>query len=135
MAKFLTHLDGRWIDDERFMLLADLIYESDILGLQVIVPKGFITDFASVPRVPVAYMLFGDRAHHESVIHDFFYQVHITTRAKADKVFLEAMKARGKKRWIRVAMYWGVAIGGRGSYKSGPARYQKFNDVTKKEIT
>ena len=117
MAKFLTHLDGRWIDDERFMLLADLIYESDILGLQVIVPKGFITDFASVPRVPVIYFAFGDRAHHESVLHDALYKTGTVSRKMADAVFLEAMKARGKKWWIRTGMWWGVRLGGHGEWK------------------
>lgn len=135
MAAFLTHLEGRWLNDKRFMLLSDLVYQSDILRLELMVPKGFVTDFASVPRVPVFYLLFGDRAHHESVVHDFCYQVHITTRAAADKVFLEAMKARGKSAFLRVGMYWGVVIGGGGSYKSGPSRYRELNDVTKKEKT
>lgn len=127
MSRFVTPLDGRWLDDERFMLLADLIYDSDLLARTVFVPRGFVTDFASVPRVPIVYTMFGNRAHHESVIHDFLYQTNQVPRGTADKVFLEAMAARGKSKFIQRAMYWGVVMGGGSSYKSGPSRYQQLN--------
>lgn len=146
MSKFLTHLEGRWEDDdERFVILKDLVYQSDLLGATIRVPAGFVTDFASVPRVPVAYWLFGDRAHHESVVHDFLYQTHEVkttvsgvpgrfevTRGTADKVFLEAMRSRGKSKFVQYGMYWGVVMGGRSSYKTGPERYQQLN-VEKRE--
>ncbi len=146
MSRFLTHLGGDWMDDdERFVLSKDLVYQSDLLGLTIRVPVGFVTDFASVPRVPVAYWLFGDRAHHESVVHDFLYQTHrveyqddgdvfavSVSRGMADKVFLEAMESRGKSRTVRFGMYWGVVLGGRSSYRSGPSRYQQLN-VEKRE--
>jgi len=129
MARFLTPLQGEWLEDDvQFKLLAPLIYQSDIAGQTFIIPAGFVTDFASVPRVPIIYGLFGDRAHHESVPHDFIYQTHITTRALADKVFLEAMKAREKSEFVRFGMYWGVVLGGASSYKSGPSRYTQLNE-------
>ncbi len=144
MSAFLSHLDGRWITDKTFMLLADLVYQSDLLGVTLTIPKGFVTDFASVPRVPIVYMMFGDRAHHESVVHDYLYQTHRAripepqalllgpwrdvSRAKADKVFLEAMETRGKSAFVRRGMYWGVVLGGRSSYKSGPSRFKLLNE-------
>lgn len=137
MSGFLTVLEGRWIDDKRFALTKDLVYQSDLLaaldlsqclGGLLDVPAGFVTDFASVPRVPVVYMLFGDRAHHESVVHDYLYQTHLCNRGAADKVFLEAMKARGKSAFVRRGMYWGVVLGGRKSYKSGPSRFKLLNE-------
>lgn len=138
MSQFLTPLDGRWLDDDRFMLLSPLIYESGLLrrttGLKgdladgiLPIPAGFVTDFASVPRVPIVYTLFGDRAHHESVPHDFLYQTHLTTKPVADKLFREAMVARGKPGYIVEGMYWGVVLGGRSSYNSGPSRYKVLN--------
>lgn len=128
MSKFLTELDGRWLDDKRFMLLADLVYESDLLKDTLTVQKGFVTDFASVPRVPIAYMLFGDRAHHESVPHDFIYQTHKFPKKIADSIFLEAMTARNKPLYVRQAMYWGVVIGGWPSWWSGPKRFEKLGN-------
>ena len=118
MSKFLSALDGRSIDDKLWLLLSPLRYESDILG-PIKVPLGFMTDFASVPRVPIAYMLFGDRAHRESVIHDYLYRtdsVPQATYSQANNVFLEAMKVRGKGYFVRYAMYWGVVLGGWTAY-------------------
>lgn len=142
MSKFLTRLGGDWMDDDRrFVLARDLIYQSDLLGklgygvkiegLTMVglieVPKGFVTDFASVPRVPVIYTMFGDRAHHESVVHDYLYQTNLVPRGVADKVFREAMVAQGKSKFISQGMYLGVVLGGRSSYKTGPSRYQVLN--------
>ena len=114
MAKFLTDLDGRCISDTVWLLLARLCYQSDEAGF-IEVPAGFQTDFASVPRVPVFYTLFGDRAHREAVLHDYLYRkdaVPCVDRSVADDVFLEAMAERGKGFFVRYAMYWGVRLGG-----------------------
>jgi len=118
MSKFLSDLDGRCIDDKIWLLLSHLHYESDLLG-PIEVPSGFMTDFASVPRVPIAYTLFGNRAHNESVIHDYLYRtdsVPQATYSQANDVFLEAMKVRGKGYFVRYAMYWGVVLGGWTAY-------------------
>jgi hypothetical protein len=119
MAKFSTELDARLKDDDRVWVIDSiLVYESDILGF-VIVPAGFETDFASVPRVPIAYTLFGGRAHREAVIHDFLYRIDSSPCVEknvADDVFLEAMECRGKSWFVRKMMYWGVRLGGASSY-------------------
>lgn len=119
MAKFLTELDAQLKDNDRIWIIeTPLVYESDILG-KIIVPSGFETDFSSVPRIPIAYMLFGDRAHREAVIHDFLYRFDsapLATYSEANNVFLEAMKVRGKGFAVRYAMYWGVVLGGWTAY-------------------
>ncbi len=115
MAGFLTELDVRLKDDDTIWeILSPLIYESDIIG-KIKVPKGFLTDFASVPRIPIAYRLYGDRAHRESVLHDYLYcidSVPQATYSQANNVFFEAMTVRGKPWGVRHAMYWGVVLGG-----------------------
>ena len=45
---------------------APLAYWSPLVG-RIQVPAGFQTDFASVPRLPIAYWLYGARAHREGV--------------------------------------------------------------------
>ena len=118
MPKFLTELDVTCIDDGIWRLDDPLVFESDILD-KIIVPAGFQTDFASVPRVPIAYMFFGDRAHREAVLHDYLYcidAIPAATYSQANEVFLEAMKERGKNFLVRYSMYWGVVIGGWGAY-------------------
>ena len=119
MSKFLTRLVIEQITDKIFELVEPLVYESDLLECTITVPIGFQSDGASVPRVPIAYMLFGDRAHHESVLHDYLYRrdsVPEVAFSTANEVFLEAMKVRGKSWYIRWPMYFGVKFGGFASY-------------------
>jgi len=94
-----------------WMLREPLIFQSDLIGL-LIVPSGFICDFASVPRLPVAFWLTGDTAHASAVVHDYLCRVSIpngdvTWRQAAD-VFDEAMKAEGVSSWRRFLMRWAV---------------------------
>ncbi len=119
MAEFKTELNARLKDDDTVWVIdSRLVYESDILGT-IIVEDGFETDFASVPRVPLFYTLFGDRAHREAVIHDYLYRIDSlpwAAKDMADDVFLEAMKVRGKGFFVRYGMYWGVVLGGWTAY-------------------
>lgn len=119
MSRFLTNLDIAVIDDTLFRLEKPLVYESDVIKATIHVPDGFYTDLASVPRVPLIYTLWGGRAHHEAVLHDYLYRIDAIPAAtceEANSVFLEAMRARGKGWWISYPMYAGVCIGGPGSF-------------------
>jgi hypothetical protein len=92
-------------------LTAPLVYESDMAG-RIEVPVGFSTDFASVPRLPLAFMLAGDTAHASAVVHDYLCRVwiprgDITWREAAD-VFDEAMQSEGVPGWRRMLMRWAV---------------------------
>jgi hypothetical protein len=86
------------------------------------VPAGFVTDFASVPRVPVAFWLFGDTAHAAAVVHDWLYSTEIFPKDTADSVFYEAMRASGIGFWRARFMYWGVAYGGGAAWASHRAQ-------------
>lgn len=120
MAQFLTRLSvtnisdtaesgrGIWRIDRMF------VYRSDILGRLVIVEQGFLTDYASVPRAPLAYWLVGDTAHKAAVIHDWLYHHHeVCDERTANLVFLEACATSGIPFWRRWILYLGVMIGGK----------------------
>lgn len=118
---FLTNLVGHLHPDNETIWILDepLEYFSTLLNTVVVVPKGFNTDFASVPRVPIIYTLWGDRAHREAVIHDYLYRIDCRPNvsvSEANDVFSEAMKERGKPWWVRWPMYWGVCLAGNSSY-------------------
>lgn len=113
--------DGLWV------LVEPLRYMSRLYKEQIVIPAGFVTDFASVPRVPIAYWFYGDRAHRESVLHDFLFQKHLVGFNLANRIFLEAMKSRKKPWCIRWPMYVGVKFGGGWAYKSGPDRFFVLN--------
>lgn len=153
MTAFLTPLRVEELDDTSadgrgtWMLFAPLAYRSDLLGRTIIVPSGFITDFASTPRIPVLYELAGNLRHKAAVIHDYLYTTQEVPREVADAVLREAMaaidarelqiKAEGAGRikraalgvlaWFyavrRNAMYAGVRVGG-GSHWATPGQEQ-----------
>lgn len=127
MSRFLTPLRLERLEDtshdERgtWLLLSDLVYESDVAERVFIVPAGFVTDLASVPRIPVAFLLTGAIAHKAAVVHDMLYTTHEVPKDMADAVFREAAKACGVYGWKAWLMYQGVRFGGGGSWNAaGP---------------
>ena len=100
MGKFLTPLKveevsrGGLFRRARYRLADPLIYRSNTVGL-VVVDECEITDFDSTPRIPIFYMLLGDRGKAAAVLHDHLYTVPhervagtglSVDRATADKV-------------------------------------------------
>jgi hypothetical protein len=115
MARFLTPLrvekkNGTWV------LLDCLHYQSDAIERIIYVPRGFETDFASVPRLPLMFWLLGDRAQGAAVVHDFLYRSELVSRRLADAVFYEAARVEGvdlPSSWL----FWlGVRVGGWAAY-------------------
>lgn len=102
-----AHSAGR----AQWVLRSELHFRSDILG-PLLVPAGFRTDCASVPRVPFAYWLAGDTAHASAVLHDYLYRHHPCTKRQADDVFAEAMRAEGVRWWRAQLMYHAVRLFG-----------------------
>lgn len=125
MSHFVTDLDCRELLQDRSAdrrgsarLLAPLVYSSDKLGRLVTVPAGFITDFASVPRIPVAYLLAGGCARAAAVVHDWLYTTREVERDIADAVFREAAVCDGEPAWRAWMMWLGVRLGGSGPYNA-----------------
>jgi len=123
MSKFLTSLvmeNATGMDDGKWRLTAPLIYDSDVAGKVIVVPTGFVTDLASVPRVPIAYMLAGGTSNEASVVHDYLYTSHIVDRETADAVLKEASAVTGVPAWRRWIMWAGVRIGGGSHWNPKP---------------
>jgi hypothetical protein len=123
-GKFITPLEVELLDTESpamWRLLRPLVYESEIVGL-LVVPSEFVTDFASVPRLPVAYLLAGDTCHKAAVVHDWLYtgQAGID-RARADAILREAAEASGVSFWRRWLIWAGVRVGGAAHFEGAGA--------------
>jgi hypothetical protein len=120
VARFLTELDIRLIEDDKIWELdSPLVYKSNYLDSPIVVPKDFQTDLASIPRIPIIYELYGNRAHREGVIHDYLYRINsrpVVDRNTADWILYEAMVARKKPLYVRYPILWGVWIGGGSSF-------------------
>lgn len=119
--RFLTTLQAKWVDGGKRELTADLVYLTEILPHLVIVPEGFRTDLASVPRLPITYLFFGNVADEAAVIHDYLYtnEVEGVTRKQADAVFAEASEVLGVKGWRRGPMWLAVRLFGGRNWGSG----------------
>lgn len=119
---FQTDLCAREIGDSAppvYQLLTPLVY-IDSKGIEFKVPAGFMTDLASIPRLPLVWLAWGDRAHRPAVLHDYLYRldsVPIVERSLADYLFREAIISTGASAWkIAYPMWMGVRLGGWGSY-------------------
>jgi hypothetical protein len=103
-------------DGRRWKVVAACHYVTDA-GVRVEIPVGFITDFASVPRVlwPL-FPPFGKYTR-AAVVHDYLYDQHRKrvarySRAYCDAVLLEAMKDC-QCGWGQCFLIWlGVRLGG-----------------------
>lgn len=116
MSEFLNLLDVRLVDPGandgtgQWLLLNEFSYRSDRLGSVVTVPRGFSTDFASVPRQSIVmWGLYGGRGMRAAVVHDYITRQRLFHREKCDRVFLEAMLADGMPFAKALPMYLAVA--------------------------
>jgi hypothetical protein len=113
---FHSELDARAIGDDEWLLLAEFkakLTHDDGVEEWVIAPYGFLTDLASVPRLPVVYLLFANRARRAAVIHDFLVRSG-RNRDFADEVFFVAMGVKqgdDEGEFHRFSMFLGVRIG------------------------
>lgn len=125
MSIFKTRPVVELIDNENgglWRVYAPIVYYSDLVGV-IIVPSGFVTDFASVPRIALSYLLVGNTAHAAAIVHDYLYRkdsIPLVSKEKADAVFKEAMRTTKIPLWRQKILYAGVRFG-------GSAYYHKFN--------
>lgn len=102
------------IDTRKYELVQPFSYTSH--NINVYIPAGFITDFASVPRLFWALMPPNGRYTKAAIIHDYMYHNGMATKKDADLVFKSAMKQLGVPKWKAEIMYFAVRIFGRGNY-------------------
>lgn len=103
MSQFTTDLKFKKTTDSRggrplYVLTQDLKYYSDLLGRLVVVREGFITDFASIPWPFRVFLSPRGPWKRAATVHDWLYRSNVkeeVSRAEADDVFREAMKADG----------------------------------------
>ena len=114
MIEFLNEPTVRILGPDRFELADEFAVK--VADFTVVVPAGFVSDLESVPRLPVVYALFKNRAPKSAILHDYLYATREHPRDVADRIFLDAMEAEGLAWWMRRAMYAGVRIGGAAAY-------------------
>lgn len=117
MSKFTTPLDLRAHGVKKWEVLTEFEYWRENDANEVIkVPKGFITDLATIPRVLWSILPPHDTYAKAAVLHDYLYNNAINSKEYADDVFDEALKVLGIPPWKRKIMVTMVKIFGRGNY-------------------
>jgi len=114
---FLTPLVVEVMPSGRqFMLHYDFTYLWKRKYIDIQIPSGFETDFASIPKIFRIIIPKLGKYNKAAVIHDAIYRDYITgykfARAEADLIFLDGMKDMGVAKWKRYVMYWAVRIFG-----------------------
>lgn len=108
-SEFKDPLTTQFLGDGLWEVTLVFGYLSELMDDIVVVPTGFITNFASVPY---------KTDPRPAVIHDYLYTRKDISRKLADQVFLEAMNvAQDVAPWRRKIRYWAVRLFG-GSHKT-----------------
>jgi Protein of unknown function (DUF1353) len=112
MGTFTTPLIVEYLDGRNWRLMQEFDFASEVLERIVRVPAGFVTDFASIPRVFWSLLPPTGKYGKAAVIHDDAYQfpgmvAPAITRIQADRLFREGMNA------LRVAPFtkWTLFVG------------------------
>lgn len=116
MSAFIGKLRVELLDDStqgKWGLTEPFGYQSDVAGMTFIAPIGFTTDFCSVPRIPLAFDILGDRARMSGTIHDLLYTApHLVDRSMADQVLREMLLLEGIPHLEAMEFYLAVRAGG-----------------------
>jgi hypothetical protein len=128
MAGFLTPLELEYLDGHLWKVTSPFEYciGSADSTIKVVIPTGFFTDFASVPRV--LWSLFPPTGVYgkAAVVHDWLYQTPSLTdydfkdpaeswditRKECDDILKEAMEVLTVGLWTCRMVYSGVRMGG-----------------------
>jgi len=109
-SSFTSKLVVTKIGTRSWALFRDLEYHVGHEGSdnRVLVPKGFITDFASIPRP--FWIIFPPDGEYTAaaVVHDFLYNSQSRTRKQSDEIFLEAMQVLKVNLFKRLIIYRAV---------------------------
>jgi hypothetical protein len=108
-----------------------------LIGGKITIPKGFITDGATIPRIlwPILANTDPDILY-ASFIHDFLYAVHgklpdrTLTKDQADNILREQMIVVGAPRWKADIVYRAVHIFGGFAYSKLVGIRRPWNAVT-----
>ena len=126
MSRFVTTLKTDQTDRRTYKLLDDLVL-ADEDQRTIVVPAGFVTDFASIKVLHNAFLfvlfaLVSGYGNYAATVHDWLYEHGSLTRKEADAVLYRALRAEGVARW-RAYLFWlGVRIGGAKHFTKTPTR-------------
>ena len=103
-------------DGKNWTLLEPVPYSIKATGESGEVPRGFVTDFASIPAAARGILEPYGRYGRAAVVHDYLYWKNEPPREKADRAFKELMESSGTPAALRGTMYQAVRDFGKASW-------------------
>ena len=115
-----------------YRLTKDMIVFSHKHGVTV-VPEGFVTDFASIPRG--FWNIFPPTGPYAkaAVYHDYLYQLGNLTRAEADAEFADGMRALGVSWPTRAAMWSALRLFGGAAWSEYERQREFMGEMDSKD--
>ena len=94
---------------DMFRLLEDYVIRG------YIIPKGFVTDFATLPRWSLSVMGRPTRGQYQraSLLHDYLIKYNVLSRGEADKIFHEILLEDGTNKFKAKVMFLSVSLFGK----------------------
>lgn len=92
--------DGKWCLEHD--------YTVELENVKLTVPRGFITDLASIPKLLWSFLPPFGAWTKGSVVHDYIWESGILTLKEADDIFLEMMLKEGATKWKADLIYYSV---------------------------
>ncbi len=132
-SQFITYLSADHLEGKWWRIRLPLVFYSAQFNKTYTCPPRAVVDFASIPRLPISYLFFGNTMHWEAALHDVpGYRFGVISREEADAIFNEAGKVRGILREDQRAIFRfgralrriiatsAVRVAGGSSYKVNP---------------
>lgn len=91
-------------------------------GPAVVVPAGFVTDLASIPRVFWSLLPSDGAYTFPAIIHDYLYWTQIHPRGVADRVFRYGMDDMKVSSAVALTIYTAVKVGGESAWTDNAKR-------------
>lgn len=114
-------------NNKEWIVVEDMTYRIGDTDERIVVPAGFVTDFASIPQF---LWSFGLTPHGQysraAVIHDFLYWSQSCTRSQSDRLLLVAMKESNVGTFDEWAVYTGVDQFGNGPWDTNRTEREQY---------
>jgi len=132
-------------DGEYWVLGNELVFTIRETGQRIVVPRGFVTDFASVPRVFWTFFPKHGEYTRAAIVHDYLYWEQKCNREQADELFDIVMEDSEVDSTSRFTIYAAVRVWGDDAWEENtglkeqgymriiPERYINFPVKTKWE--
>jgi hypothetical protein len=108
-------------DGNEWLVAVPLVYKIGNTGKEIVVPAGFITDLASVPRQFCQLLPSTDRYLRAAIVHDFLYWDQACSKSAADKTLLAGMIESHVPKWKQAIVFRGVDLGGSRAWEGNAA--------------